>query len=374
MECNMNKLLLLFIVISLISGCGQQKEPTYYKPSSKGNNMSIEDRDNAIEAKKKSLIDTFDYNRPGIRLTIMVPIPHDNITLRVDEMLETRLAQIITNNGIGAIGGDPAFVLATKITPLNMSITTSAPVKTVVTCDLGLYVGNTVTGDIYGTSVQKISGVGNSAESAIVNAVQGIKNSSAIQQMLQASTERIIKYYESNEAIIRTQIGSLIQKGEYMKAYVLLASIPPEATKSYQYAQKNLPTVYNKAVLQKSSDNLIAMKNAIQKSGGQYNEEIVAYYKMIPHDSPIKAEADKVYNSYIDKIEKSKKEELDHQRQLEKERMSIERLQLEQSLETQKALVEQYKAKAESQNESGFTSLLKGCFQLAQQKLIKLIL
>lgn len=125
--------------------------------------------------------------------------------------LARKLLAMASKNGISGMGGDPSFVLAAGITGLDKKLTGTASQKTMLTYELTLYVGNAVTGTVFGSTTVKFTGVGDNERRAANNAVSELKDNNAIQQMLVNSTNKIVEYYNTHAGEIKAQADILVE-------------------------------------------------------------------------------------------------------------------------------------------------------------------
>ncbi len=284
------------------SGASKKSKGTAFAPQEKESTMSDEERAAAIAEKRASLaeVDTAVLIGNGIKLTIMTPQPdpENYVTEKMTTDLANKLLSIASHNGISGLGGDPAFVLAAGITGLDKKLTGSAPQKTMLTYDITMYVGNVLTGTVFGSSTIKLVGVGNNEKQAAANAVAELKDSKEIQQMLVSSTNKIVDYYNSHSEEIKADAEAYIAKGDYEAAYGLLYSVPQQAAGIFKYAQSKLPEVSKKLYAKQAANSLAQLKSAIASAQNEYSPEVGACLAMIPESSPEYAEAQKLFSEY----------------------------------------------------------------------------
>lgn len=326
----MKKILIRILSIAIVTvgiSCSGGSKGTKFAAQEKESTMSDEEREAAIAAKRASLaeIDTAVLVGNGIKLTIMTPQPseEDHVTEKMSNDLARKLLSIASKNGISGMGGDPAFVLAAGITGLDKKLTGSAPQKTMLTYDVTLYVGNAITGTVFGSTTIKLTGVGDNERQAANNAVSELKDNAEIQHMLVSSTNKIIDYYNTHAGEIKAQAEATISKGNYDEAYGLLYSVPEQASELFAYASKKLPEVADKIFAKQSSQNLANLKSAIASSQGHFTPEAGAYLAMIPSGSPDYKEAQKIYSEYTSRVQATEEQEKTAARELEMKKMEI---------------------------------------------------
>ena len=194
----------------------------------------------------------------SVRFMIVIP---EGFDLKTSEMLQNKLMAIASVNGVGALGGDPGLAMVPVLSLLSADVTSTIPAKHKVTYDFGIYVGNVVTGDVYGSVQKSIMGVGDSRELAMINAVSSISASDrAYQQMLQEAQNKVIEYIETNgEAILLTAKG-YADAQQYSQALAVLNTIPSCCTELYVKAVDLKNSILGKELATRA-DELVAKAN-----------------------------------------------------------------------------------------------------------------
>lgn len=346
------------IVLSLAgcSGSNEKQQGVVYQPKSKSSTMTAEERQTAIAKQKASLngfMDSASYNN-AVKLTILVPKVTGEFTLQAAEVLASRMLQITAANGIAGYGGDPSFVLATLITPMQKGVTSSVPSKKYTKYSINFYVANLLTGDVFGSVAQEKMGVGDSDELACLNAIQSIENDDEIKTMLKESSEKIVNWFENNKATFVSRVNQHMQLGEFDKAYALLMSVPEAASSCFAYAQEHINDAFAKYQEQLSESYYVSMLDAMSDDE-QYNPTVGAYLKSIPINSPVYNKASEAYYNYVTKCKDVEDAKRAHEMYMEQESLAIERINAEANLRANEALLVQSQTAA--QNESNDNSL-----------------
>lgn len=316
---------MVVVTISLMS-CSEKKKN--FSPSEPGR----------ADITNSSAITDSVESENAVKLTIMAQKPNADFSQNAAQALESKMLNIASKNGIVGYGGDPAFVFAALITPLGKDVTTTPPVKKVIKYTLNLYVANVVTGDVYGSSSMDLMGIGNSYELAALNAITSFDDNSSIQKMLHEATNKIISWYKNHSKEFISKVSDYMTRGDFDKAYALLASVPSEATECYQYAQKNKTKVYEKYLQKLSSDNYRKMLSEIASSNNQYNPVVGGYFQMIPLSSPEYTKAKKMYENYISKTAKQAEFEKNREYYLEKEKLEVQKLEIQAQIAASEAI------------------------------------
>lgn len=320
----------------LLSSCGGDKGGKKFNPEDRTTSkMSDDERMAAIAQRKAELtIDPYAMMTSNdVKLSIMPPTPQGDLNEALSEKIAVKMLQMIAQNGIGGLNTVPGFALTATLTEGEKKTTGTAPQKMVAQYTINYSVINTVTGDVYATASQDITGVGNSFPQATRNAINEIKNNPSIQQMLSTGSEKIISWFNDNVETFKGQVEAAYEKGDYALAISLIESVPQKATTAFEYAQGRRQDINEKFLNSIASQELVALKQAIQESGPNLSAEVYAHLKLLPPGSPQFEEASKLIEKYENDVQVKMaqnnadakvKAELDAQRAQELELANIE--------------------------------------------------
>ncbi len=351
----MKKIFLFLSLVALIvsvSSCDGGGKGTKFAPQEKESKMSDEERAAAI-AKARSQyninLDTLLFSH-GVKLSILEPKTlGEDITTEIAQAIGVKMLEIATQNGISGLGTAPGFVMGTEIMQTGRAATGTAPQKMTVQYTLTFKVMNNATGDVFATATQEITGVGNSFIEANQNAVKNIKNTPAMQQMLQTASNRIIEWYNKNLGTLKSQVESAAGKGDYALALALVESVPEQATEAFQYAAGKIEGLTQGLMHKKAADMLGEMTSLMASSGDNFDPAVGAYFKMIPTDSPEHAKAQELYTNYEQKC-KARKEKLEAKAERDEQAANeLKKLEMKYAHETEIAEIECEKMKAKYQ-------------------------
>lgn len=329
------KYLGLLLTIILLVACNNGKQGTKFAPKEREQAFASDAERQAAIDKKRTELDSlnldiktlvFDNN---IKLTILPPAATGEITEEASVLMVGKMMQIVAQNGIGGYGNSPVFALATVMAPTARTTTGTAPQKMITKYTITYVVANMLTGDVYASHNEDVEGVGNSFSEATRNAVNEIKNTPKIQQMLKTASERIMSWYKSNPQGFKAIVEDFVSKQDYETAYALLASVPQEAKECMAYAQKRQNQVLEEMKNQKAAETLAELKNAIATAGEKYDPMAAGYLKMIPANSKQYADASKLYDNYIKHIQDVRLDSIKHEHKMELERLAAEQIKLQ---------------------------------------------
>lgn len=294
--------------------------------------MTDSERKAAIAQKIAELdglnMDTLLYGH-NVKIGIVQPkVQGEDITQDIADRIATKMMQMASQNGISGTGAASGFVLGAEIAQTGRAATGTAPQKMTVKYDLTFKVMNIVTGDVYASAVQEVTGVGNSFVEANQNFVKEIKNTPAIQKMLQAASERIVKWYDENLETVKNQVVQAEADGNFALAMGILSSVPEQAKGAFSWASSKQPATLKAMLHKQAADMLGEMESVIASAGDEFTPAAGAYFKLIPTDAPEYAKAQGLYTEYqkkcnVRRADLEAKAERDEQaaRELEKVKM-----------------------------------------------------
>lgn len=326
-------ILLIFLLSMVLTSCN--RSGVKFAPKERQGTLSIAERDSAIAKKKRETnfdpdVMLFQHN---IKLAVAGPIPQGEITEKVTMKVMTRLMQIACKNGIAATGDSPCFAIACQFNPISKEATGTAPQKMICNYDAVIFVGNLITGDIYTSVTQKVSGVGSSFTEAAINAANSIEDNNEMQKMLSDAENIIISWYETNAQVFAQDVEGLVSQGDYEKAYAMLRSVPKEASKCFKYSSSRLKDVEKKLLTKHANEQLREMEEALAQAGDKYSPKVSASYKLISENTPAHAKAEKMWQSYTKQIENARRDSIAWEKHKYNEELETERLKMKYSYE-----------------------------------------
>lgn len=337
--------LLIVITLPLFFSCNKDKG---FNPKDRTTiRMTEEQRSKAVNALKQQGTFNLDsmLNGNNVKMSVLPP-SSEALTDTQKELFGVRMLQILTANGIGGINNVPGFAMTATIGQPTIKVTGSAPQKFLSEIEINYSVVNTVNGDVYATAIQRVQGVGSSAEEANNQALSNITTNQDISKMLRLASDRIVDWYNNNLAVLKAQISEAEANNDYALALALIQSVPQQATQAFAFAESNRTEIENKFKLQVAHNELTAMKEAIMDSDNEPSSQVYAHYLMIPTSSPYYSEATAALNKYEKDVE-AKRTEVSERKQadLQEERQ----MQMELAKMENTRIIAKYTAQAAEQ-------------------------
>ena len=299
------KLILSVLALALVA-CGGNKKPQQnvaFNPGASPEQKVDPDREAKLAAKKAAYnaaqnpVENLMAFEGKVKLTVMVP--DENLTPDAAKQLESKLIQMVTANGIGGLGGNPRYVIAPDVNIIKREVTSTAPVRHLITYDITFYVADIILGTVFASTNIQAMGVGDSETLAFIAAFNDLKPMDAkFQQMLADAQTKIVEYYKQHGTEFVSEAKMLAAKGEIAEAMALLGSIPVEVGDAYNDAIKLMDELLPKYLDKECGLALSQFKAALGAQQTGVNKEAMAYYAMIPANSSCKKDADAAYNAY----------------------------------------------------------------------------
>lgn len=214
----------------------------------------------------------------AVRAQLMVSpyLPEDmeGLTANNIKLLENRLGSIISQNGMLSAEGS-RFILTMNWNVLEKEVISSGPTVVVYKLEVGLFLGDGMTGTKYASTTMTLKGAGNDEAKAVLKAMNGINAHKAeIGRLVKEGTSRIIAYYESNKNQIMTSAKSMMNQNNYEEAMWILSQIPQEVS-YYAEAQKMMVQAYRSQVNTNAAEQLQRARALWAASPSRENAEAV---------------------------------------------------------------------------------------------------
>lgn len=188
----------------------------------------------------------FAENEATNTITLNVVIPSEiQLQQGSKSILEQRLIQLGSKHGISGKHSNSQFVLTSNVSVVDKNITSTTPAMTALTLSVGVYIGNGVTGDLYGSHVIEVKGVGTNDTKAEIQAIKQLKaDDPKLAALINESKKKIIDYYNSKCDQIIQEANNLKTKRDFEGALSILAGIPMECVECFKKASDQIKPIY----------------------------------------------------------------------------------------------------------------------------------
>lgn len=177
-------------------------------------------------------------------------------------MMENKLTQLLTRNGIAGLDYTGQFLLTVTTTPLDKDIIAGPPSKIAEKMEMNLYIIDAYAKTIFSTTSFSVRGLGETENKCYLNAISRMPlQSPAIAQFIQEGKEKIIGYYDhEGEALIK-KAQFLAKQKKYDEALFWVTLIPQQS-KHYDAALAAELEIYQQYLDNECNINLAAARQA----------------------------------------------------------------------------------------------------------------
>lgn len=154
------------------------------------------------------------------------PSQQQDVSTSVNDILVTKMSQILMNNGLAADMSE-RFIMIPYVIINNVGTTATIPFKTSVSASITFAIGDGVAGTRFSYYTQTVTGVGDNPNSALISAARKIHTTGdEIGNFVKTGTNGITEYYNNNAPSLLRQAKALMASADYEQAIILLAPIP----------------------------------------------------------------------------------------------------------------------------------------------------
>ncbi|NDV78750.1 hypothetical protein [Dysgonomonas sp. 511] len=164
-------------------------------------------------------------------------------------LIETKMKEIVANNGIASTDVNPRFVITTTVNVLSKDIVAGPPQMVSQNFDITFSIDDMVEQKIFSTTTISFIGVGTNETKALIGAIKKINpNNPDFTTFIENGKTKIIAFYQANcESIIKTA-AALSQQGNYNQAIYNLALIPDVCSDCYHSGLRLQGEIYTKKI------------------------------------------------------------------------------------------------------------------------------
>lgn len=230
-----------------------------------------------------------------IQLMVFPVQQGDEVTDGFNNMLMTRLTNVITQKGVAADPYFNQFFITGKFTHFYKETLPGPPMQTAMHSTLTLYIGDAINQQVYATESFEVRGVGNSLERALLNAMTQINGKNQkIEALIDKGKKKILDYYNNNYETLLKKAQAAAAVNEYGEALYYIASIP-ECCEGYAQAYAMLNQVFTEK-LTREGKQLLQLAQAVYFADRSANgaAKALQYLAMIDPSSPVQGEAMKL--------------------------------------------------------------------------------
>jgi hypothetical protein len=175
----------------------------------------------------------------------------ENLALPTEakNLLNTKLNQITSNNGMGGSQINPRFIITANVNVGTKDIIAGPPQLVAQNLDITLFIGDALTNTIFSNVTFSLKGVGTNENKAFIEAFKTLnpKNKELI-SFLEEGKSKIINYYASNCDFIVKDAETLVKLGKFDEAIYKLSLIPEVSQNCYFTCLDRMASIYQQKI------------------------------------------------------------------------------------------------------------------------------
>ena len=218
-------------------------------------------------------------------------------------LVENKLTQLLTRNGIAGMNYMGQFILTVTTTPLDKDVIAGPPAKIAEKMELNFYIVDAYAQTIFSSSSLTVRGLGETENKCYMNAISRIPlQSPQLAQFVQEGKEKIIAYYDHEADHIIQRAQALAAQKQYEEALALVSLIPQQCAK-YDDAIAATLAIYQQYIDNECNINLAAARTEWAAEQNAQGAAAAGVYlaKILP-DAGCYDEAMELYNEIKNKV------------------------------------------------------------------------
>ena len=159
-------------------------------------------------------------------------------------MIENKLTQLLTKNGIAGLDYMGQFVLTVSSTPLDKDVIPGPPMKIAEKMEMNLYIVDSYAKTIFSSASFTVRGLGETENKCYLNAISHMPlQTPQIAQFIDEGKQKIIRYYDHEGEVLIKKAMYLAKKKEFEEA-LWIVSLIPQQSKHYDAALATGQEIY----------------------------------------------------------------------------------------------------------------------------------
>jgi len=184
-----------------------------------------------------------------IALNVVVPDQIANIPEQARSLLESKLAQVITEYGMAGEGVSPRFLVTAKMEVVTKDVTPTVPPMEAYTFEVYLYLVDFVDRNILSTTSFSTKGAGTNANRAYTNALRPVNlNNPQVKRFLDEGKRKIIEYYNTRCDMVIARANSQAAQKDFASALATLTGVPEVSRDCYLRSLDAVGPIYKQFI------------------------------------------------------------------------------------------------------------------------------
>jgi hypothetical protein len=184
-----------------------------------------------------------------IVLTSYVPQQIEKMPEEARGYLESKLSQIITQNGIGATAFNQRFIITANINVESKDILPTTPPMQALTLNITFLIGDGVDGTLFSSISKTVKGVGENETKAYIAALKNLKtNDSTFRPFILNGKTKIVGYYNSKCDFLIKSAQTLASQNKFEEAIYNLTCVPEICKSCFEKCMEAIAPIYKRLI------------------------------------------------------------------------------------------------------------------------------
>ncbi len=239
-----------------------------------------------------------------ISLTSVIADQADDIPESAVSLLQNKMQQIATNNGLSAVSISPRFIITSNLNVISKDIVPGPPTMTAINIDVTFYIADYLSKTVFSSKTISLKAIGTNINKAYIDGIKGINtNSKELKSFVEEGKFKIIAFYNDRCDFILQEAKALASQKQYQEAIFRLMAVPDVCKDCYIKATNAVEPIF-KAYTDDLCDKNLAGAQAIWVANPNSDgaNEIAGLLSEILPDANCYGEAQKLVGDVRKKI------------------------------------------------------------------------
>ena len=198
----------------------------------------------------------------------------DNVPKGAVKLLNNKISQIASGNGMGGNESFPRFIISADIDILTKDITPTAPPKTALTLAVNLYIGDGIEGTIFASEYIELKGIANNETKAFIQSFRPLNpRNKKFNEFIETGKKKIIEYYNSKCDFILKEANTLADQKDFDSSISKLIEVPEVCKDCYDKAMDLSSVIYKRKMENECQQNMTKSNSLIAQD--KWEEAVV---------------------------------------------------------------------------------------------------
>lgn len=272
-------------------------------------------------------------------------IENTNVPVEAKQMLQNKLQQIATNNGVGGNSYNPRFIITAKANIISKNIVAGPPQAIALTVEFTFFIGDAMDNMVYANSTKTYKAVGSNENKAFIEAINQINvRSEDLKTFVEEGKNKIVNWYNTQCDFILKKAETLVTQQQYQEAIYTLMAVPDVCKDCYTKcndATKPIFAAYQSSECNKKLNQAKQQWNVSQNSTTA--KEVADILIQIYPDAPCYKEAETLAKTIKEKLDADAQKEWEFKMKTYNDKLAKEKLEYNDKIALEKQRLETYK-------------------------------